>query len=146
MNNLEIASLAALLEGIDNPVSALANASAYLNDLLEDVNWVGFYTYDGEKLVLGPFQGHPACTPLTMDKGVCARAAREEQNVRVDNVHAFPGHIACDSASQSEIVLPLFKDGVLYGVLDIDAPVPSRFSADDEAFLDAACRVIEQAL
>ena len=100
---------------------------------LPDVNWVGFYRNVGGELVLGPFQGRPACIRMTFDQGVCGAAAKTRQVQRVEDVHAFPGHIACDSASNSEIVVPLIRDGELLGVLDIDSPMTGRFTEEDEA-------------
>jgi GAF domain-containing protein len=111
----------------------MANASALIFETLPDVNWVGFYRNVGDELVLGPFQGRPACVRMTFDQGVCGAAAKTRQIQRVEDVHAFPGHIACDSASNSEIVLPLIREGELIGVLDIDSPKKARFDAEDEA-------------
>jgi GAF domain-containing protein len=124
-----------MLEDDDDPISALANISAAINFYLDDINWVGFYILKGRKLVLGPFQGLPACTRIDEGKGVCGRAAAEGKPVVVANVHEFPGHIACDAASNSEAVIPLFKDGRVYGVLDVDSPSLNRFSERDAAVL-----------
>ena len=115
------------------PIANMANASALIFETLPDVNWVGFYRNIGGELVLGPFQGRPACIRMTFDQGVCGAAAKTRQVQRVEDVHAFPGHIACDSASNSEIVVPLIRDGELIGVLDIDSPKPARFTEEDEA-------------
>jgi L-methionine (R)-S-oxide reductase len=118
------------LISIDEPVvTALANAAAFIWASLDDINWAGFYLFDGEKLVLGPFMGKPACTAIGMGKGVCGTAAEKRETIVVDDVHQFPGHIACDGASESEIVVPLIVNGNLFGVLDIDAPVKQRFDA-----------------
>lgn len=110
----------------------LANASALLWLLMEDINWAGFYLYKNGELVLGPFQGKPACTRIALDKGVCGSAATARKTLRVENVHDFPGHIACDSDSLSEIVIPIIQEGKLKGVLDIDSPILSRFDGEDE--------------
>lgn len=129
------AKLNALMEGVPYQIANLANASALLWQELPDINWVGFYQLLGDRLVLGPFQGKPACIQIPLGKGVCGKAAEEERVLRVENVHEFPGHIACDSASNSEIVLPLYRLGKIWGVLDIDSPLFSRFSQEDEAQL-----------
>ena len=129
--------LSDLLNETDEIVTTLANASAFLNGILQSVNWVGFYLLRGDSLYLGPFQGKPACTRIAVGKGVCGTAVAEAKTQRVDDVHAFPGHIACDSASRSEIVIPLVKNGELIGVLDIDSPSPARFDADDQEGLEA---------
>ena len=129
------ARLNALMEGVPYQIANLANASALLWQELPDINWVGFYQLLGDRLVLGPFQGKPACIQIPLGKGVCGKAAAEERVLRVENVHEFPGHIACDSASNSEIVLPLYRLGKIWGVLDIDSPLFSRFSQEDEAQL-----------
>lgn len=113
-------------------LALMANISAIIMALVSDLNWAGFYLVQGDQLVLGPFQGLPACTRLDYDKGVCAQAWRDKEPVLVEDVHAFPGHIACDSASKSELVLPLIKDGEVYGVLDLDSPKPARFTKDDQ--------------
>ena len=127
-------------------VPALANASALLWDALEDINWAGFYLVRGGRLVLGPFQGKTACIHIPFEKGVCGAAAREDRTQRVPDVHAFPGHIACDSASRSEIVVPLRSGGWVIGVLDIDSPIPNRFSPEDQAGLEAFARALEGTL
>lgn len=139
---LVIKQLRALLEGERNRVANLSNASALLNQFLERINWVGFYLAEGEELVLGPFQGLPACVRIPFGKGVCGTAASEKRIQRIADVHAFPGHIACDAASQSEIVLPLLKDGHLIGVLDIDSPEKDRFDEIDEQMLAAFAAVL----
>jgi len=126
-------ALEGLVAGERDAIANMANASALIWETLPDINWVGFYrNVDGE-LVLGPFQGRPACIRMTFDQGVCGAAAKSRQVQRVDDVDAFPGHIACDSASASEIVIPLIRDGNLIGVLDIDSPKKARFTAEDEA-------------
>lgn len=129
--------LRALLEGEPNTIANLSNASALLNQFLERVNWVGFYLVEDTELVLGPFQGLPACVRIPFGKGVCGTAALTKKTVRVEDVHQFPGHIACDAASQSEIVIPLLKaDGTLIGVLDIDSPEKNRFDELDQTYLE----------
>lgn len=124
------------------PVSALANAAALLWEALADINWAGFYLLKGDVLHLGPFQGKTACTLIPMGRGVCGTAAASRQIQLVKNVHEFPGHIACDSASNSEIVLPLIKDDVLLGVMDIDSPSLSRFDEVDAEGLTALCAIL----
>lgn len=146
--SLLIKQLAALLEGEEHPLPAMANASALLWHAMPDINWVGFYLNTGrQELLLGPFQGKTACIRIPFSRGVCGAAAREMQTQLVRDVHLFPGHIACDSASNSEIVLPLVKDGVLLGVLDIDSPTVGRFDEADRdgltgiaALLAEGCR------
>ncbi|SFE67676.1 GAF domain-containing protein [Alteribacillus iranensis] len=137
-NEAVLTQLTALLKGENNQVANLANASALLHQYLTDVNWTGFYLYnDGEQeLTLGPFQGLPACVRIPLKKGVCGTAADERKTIRVNDVHQFPGHIACDAASRSEIVIPLIKGTHLLGVLDIDSPSYHRFTEEDEKFLE----------
>jgi GAF domain-containing protein len=134
--------LDALLAGESNRIANLANASALLNQFLEDVNWVGFYLLENEELILGPFQGLPACTRIPLGRGVCGTAAIRMETVRVEDVHQFPGHIACDAASRSEIVVPMIHSGQLVGVLDIDSPTPGRFDAVDQACLERFVEVL----
>ncbi|RIX45830.1 GAF domain-containing protein [Paenibacillus nanensis] len=131
-----IRQLDALLEGETDIIANLSNASSLLRQFLDDVNWVGFYMYKGEQLVLGPFQGLPACVRIPLSKGVCGKAASDRATVRVPNVHEFPGHIACDAASQSEIVIPIVKNEELIGVLDIDSPILDRFDETDQRYLE----------
>lgn len=126
-------ALEALIAGEPDQIANMANASALIFETLPDVNWVGFYRNVNEELVLGPFQGRPACIRMTFDQGVCGAAAKTREVQRVQDVNAFPGHIACDSASRSEIVVPLIRDGKLLGVLDIDSPKTARFTEEDEA-------------
>lgn len=125
--------LVGLLDSEEDWLANLSNASALIWLLIKDINWAGFYLYKNDKLILGPFQGKPACTKIELDKGVCGAAATSLQTQLVKNVHDFPGHIACDGASQSEVVVPIVKDGKLIGVLDIDAPILNRFDEDDKA-------------
>ena len=130
--------LKALLEGEPNQIANLSNASSLLGQFMDRINWVGFYLYEEEtkQLVLGPFQGLPACVRIPLGRGVCGTAASEQKTVMIDDVHQFPGHIACDAASQSEIVIPLVKEGKLIGVLDIDSPEKARFDKDDQKYLE----------
>ena len=137
------AQLAALIEGERDLVANLANASALLADALERVNWAGFYLMKDGGLLLGPFQGKPACIRIPVGRGVCGTAAARRETQLVPDVHAFPGHIACDSASNSEIVVPLFHGGAVVGVLDIDSPDKGRFDKVDRAGLEAFARVLE---
>ncbi len=132
-----------LAEGSKWDITLYANISALLFEGLTDINWAGFYLIRNGELQLGPFQGKPACTRIPIGKGVCGTAVKEKCIQRVADVHAFPGHIACDSASASEIVLPVCHDGEIIGVLDIDSPVTGRFSSDDEEGLKQIVRVIE---
>jgi len=125
-------ALESLVSGEPDAVANMANASALIFETLPDVNWVGFYRNVGGELVVGPFQGRPACIRIPFGSGVCGAAAATQQVQRIEDVHAFPGHIACDSASNSEIVVPLIRDGELLGVLDIDSPKTRRFTQEDE--------------
>ena len=140
------AQLASLVADVPHPLSNLSNAAALLWDSLGGINWAGFYLMEGEKLVLGPFMGKPACIEIPLYKGVCGAAARTDMTQLVPDVHAFPGHIACDSASRSEIVVPLRKDGKVFGVLDIDSPLLHRFTEADRKGLEAFARILEGAL
>ncbi len=141
-----LAQLDGLLEGETNWVANLANASALLFDMLEGINWVGFYLRERDELVLGPFQGKPACIRIAFGKGVCGTAAQTREIQRVANVHDFPGHIACDSASLSEIVVPLLRDGRVIGVLDIDSPIENRFDEMDQVFLAKVAQRVTEAI
>ena len=127
----------ALMHGETDRIANAANLSALLFNALPDLNWAGFYFFDGRELVVGPFQGLPACVRIPLDKGVCGAAASTGETQRVEDVDAFPGHIACDSASRSEVVVPLYRGDALVGVLDIDSPRVGRFDADDQAGLEA---------
>jgi GAF domain-containing protein len=133
-----------LSDGIDYDITVLSNASALLFAQLDRLNWAGFYLFREGDLKLGPFQGKPACTVIRLGKGVCGTAAAEDRTVLVPDVHQFPGHIACDSASNSELVIPLHSDGKPVAVLDLDSPVPGRFSEEDEAGLKKAAEIIEK--
>ena len=140
--------LAAQLESVTGDVpymiSNLANASALLFDALEDINWAGFYIMKEDYLVLGPFQGKPACVKIEVGRGVCGTAVAEDQVQLVKNVHEFPGHIACDSASNSEIVLPIHRNGKIFGVLDIDSPTIGRFDEEDREGLLKFVSILER--
>jgi GAF domain-containing protein len=138
--------LTSLIAGIPDKIANLANAAALLFESLEGINWAGFYLLEGETLILGPFQGKPACIEIPMGCGVCGSAVAEKRTLLVPNVHEFPGHIACDSASNSEIVIPLMKDREVVGVLDIDSPNYSRFDERDRVGLEEFARIIEKAL
>lgn len=143
---LLLKQLKALLDGETDETALLANASALLNQFLDQVNWVGFYVWKNDELVLGPFQGLPACTRIAYGKGVCGTAVKERKTQRVADVHQFPGHIACDAASQSEIVIPIVVNGDVYGVLDIDSPITDRFDEIDEKYLEEFVTIIEEFL
>ncbi|HEY4391052.1 MAG TPA: GAF domain-containing protein [Paenibacillus sp.] len=145
-HNQVISQLKSLIYDEPSRIANLANATALLNFYLSDINWVGFYMFDGKELVLGPFQGLPACIRIPLGRGVCGTSAMERRSVRVDDVHAFPGHIACDAASNSEIVLPVIKGEELIGVLDIDSPLKSRFDELDQAFLEQFVQVLTEQL
>ena len=134
--NTVIKQLDALLTGESNVVANLANASALLNVFLQDINWVGFYVTEGNQLVLGPFQGLPACVRIPFGRGVCGVAAETKTTQLIADVHKFPGHIACDAASNSEIVVPLIKNNEVIGVLDIDSPNKGRFDEIDQTYLE----------
>jgi len=137
--------LASLMDGETHPLPNLANASALLWQAMEKINWVGFYLNTGnQELLLGPFQGKTACIRIPFSRGVCGAAAREMRTQLVYDVHQFPGHIACDSASNSEIVVPLMKNGQLLGVLDIDSPITGRFDREDQAGLEAVAALLSQ--
>ncbi|MCR4509959.1 GAF domain-containing protein [Pseudomonas sp. 32.2.56] len=138
---LLVAQLQALLAGERDFIANAAQFSAFLFQELSDLNWAGFYLARGEELVLGPFQGKVACVRIPFGRGVCGAAAVTGQTQRVDDVHAFAGHIACDSASNSELVVPLFKDGRLFGVLDLDSPRLGRFSAEDQVGIEQLVQV-----
>jgi GAF domain-containing protein len=130
-----------LLDGERDAIANSANVAALIWQIVPEINWAGFYFVKGGELVLGPFQGKPACVRIALGKGVCGTAAAERKTVLVKDVHAFPGHIACDSASNAEIVVPLIKNGVLHGVLDIDSPLTARFDDDDRRGFEALVAV-----
>lgn len=137
-----VAELRALLGDERDFIANLANTAALLSARLPDLNWAGFYLLRGGELVLGPFQGKPACVRIEMGRGVCGTAAARRETIVVPDVHQFPGHIACDAASQSEIVVPLLRDGELLGVLDLDSPKLNRFTADDAWLLESVAAVV----
>jgi GAF domain-containing protein len=136
----------ALLHGERDRIANAANLSALVFHALPSLNWVGFYFWDGRELVVGPFQGRPACVRIALGKGVCGTAAQERQTQRVADVEAFPGHIPCDSASRSELVVPLVSGGQLVGVFDLDSPEPDRFDSDDQRGLEAIAAVFVASL
>jgi len=136
--------LEAMVEGIPHTIANLANASALLYDTLENLNWAGFYLMEQGELVLGPFQGKVACVEIAVGKGVCGTAVAQNETQLVSDVHQFPGHIACDCASNSEIVIPIRKNGMVIGVLDIDSPLFARFSEADRNGLEHFVHVLEE--
>ena len=138
--------LSTLVEGIPYETANLANASALLWQELADINWAGFYKMEEGALVLGPFQGKPACIRIPVGRGVCGTAVAEDTTQLVANVHDFPGHIACDSASNSEIVVPIHVHGEIWGVLDIDSPFLGRFTPEDRVGLEGFVRILERCL
>ena len=133
-----------VLEDDKDEIASLANISAVINGYMDRINWVGFYLMKDGELVLGPFQGLPACIRIQVGKGVCGTAVAQRATQIVPDVHQFPGHIACDSASQSEIVIPIYKNGEVYGVLDVDSPVHERFGEMEHRYLQEICTLIEQ--
>ncbi|MCQ9329378.1 GAF domain-containing protein [Pelistega suis] len=141
MYRLLTEQLKGLLEGERNLIANAANMSALVYQQVPDLNWCGFYLFDGTELVLGPFQGKVACVRIALNRGVCGAAASSRETQLVKDVHSFPGHIACDAASQSEIVVPLVKNGQLIGVWDVDSPKLARFDEEDKAGMQALCEV-----
>ncbi|MBB3608697.1 GAF domain-containing protein [Rhizobium sp. BK602] len=138
--------LQALLDGETDPIANAANTSALIFQMLPDLNWAGFYFLQSDdELVLGPFQGKPACVRIAVGRGVCGTAIEKEQSILVEDVHAFPGHIACDAASRSELVVPLFRDGYVFGVIDLDSPLPGRFDGDDQTGIEALSAIYTSA-
>lgn len=136
----------ALLHGERDRIANAANLSALVYHALPSLNWVGFYFFDGQELVVGPFQGQPACVRIALDKGVCGAAATSRATQRVEDVLAFPGHIACDAASRSELVVPLLRGDELIGVFDLDSPAPGRFTPEDQAGLEAIAAIFLESL
>ena len=146
MNELMNQQLSFLIEDTDYEISILSNAAALLNESMNDVSWVGFYLYQNNELFLGPFQGKVACTRIPLGKGVCGSSAADKKTYLVPNVHEFPGHIACDSASNSEIVIPILLDDQLYGVLDIDSASFDRFTKEDQHSLEEFVKILAKRL
>ena len=139
-------ALESLIRGVPHRIANLANASALLWQYMDGLNWAGFYLLEGETLVLGPFQGKPACIEIPIGKGVCGTAVARNETMLIPNVHDFPGHIACDCASNAEIVIPLRKNGTIIGVLDIDSPLLDRFSTQDRVGLEEFAGILEKNL
>lgn len=135
--------LSSLIDGVPHKIANLANAAALLYHTLEDLNWAGFYLLDQDLLVLGPFQGKPACIEIPLGRGVCGTAALEDRSLLVPDVHQFPGHIACDGASNSELVIPIHANGQVAAVLDLDSPKPGRFTQEDQTGLEAFVKILE---
>ena len=135
-----------LVSGVPHLIANLANVAALIFNSVDDISWAGFYILQGNKLVLGPFQGKLACIEIPLGRGVCGTAAFEDRVVAVDDVHSFPGHIACDPDSRSELVVPLHKDGKVFGVLDLDSTVKGRFTDEDSRTFSALAAVIEEIL
>jgi len=144
-DNLLLKQYASLMENVDKEISILSNTSAFLMEVMEDVSWAGFYLFD-ELLYLGPFQGKVACTHIPMNQGVCGTSAYRQETIIVDNVHEFAGHIACDGASNSEIVVPIVIDNKLYGVLDLDSTSFARFQKEDQQFLEELVKILIHSL
>ena len=135
--------LASLIDGVPYKIANLANAAALLYHTLEDLNWAGFYLLEQDRLILGPFQGKPACIEIPLGRGVCGTAAAQDRTQLVPDVHRFPGHIACDGASNSELVIPIHTNGRVAAVLDLDSPKPARFTEEDQSGLEAFARILE---
>ena len=141
---LLIEQVRSLIRGVSHETANLANISAAIWQTMDRINWAGFYKMEQGRLVLGPFQGKPACIEIPVGRGVCGTAVKEEKTMLVEDVHQFPGHIACDGASNSEIVVPIFCRGQVWGVLDIDSPELARFAGEDQRGLEALVRVLEE--
>lgn len=135
--------LGALIDGVPHKIANLANAAALLYHTLKDLNWAGFYLLEQDRLILGPFQGKPACIEIPLGRGVCGTAAAQDRTQLVPDVHRFPGHIACDGASNSELVIPIHANGRVAAVLDLDSPKPARFTEEDQSGLEAFARILE---
>lgn len=146
MNELIFEQYKNLIQCNDDEITILANSSAFIMQIFKDISWAGFYLYKNSELVLGPFQGKIACSNIPLNKGVCGLAATKKQTVIVKNVHEFPGHIACDSASNSEIVIPIFKNKELYGVLDLDSTSFSRFKEEDQFIFEKIVTILQDHL
>ena len=143
---LMVQTVKAFMTGEPNVIANLANTSAIINEYFTDINWAGFYLMEGGELVLGPFQGKPACIRIPVGRGVCGTTVAKKETIVVEDVHAFPGHIACDAASNSEIVIPIMKNGEVYGVLDIDSPNFKRFGELEKKYLEEVVNIIETSL
>ena len=144
--NMIITTLPSLLEDTEFSVSILSNTSALLNEYMDNLNWVGFYILKDDYLYLSAFQGKPACIKIKVGNGVCGTCIKDNKAILVPNVHEFKGHIACDSASNSEICIPIYKNNILYGLLDIDSPLLNRFDNNDKKNLEIICNIISDAL
>jgi len=143
---LMVQTVKAYIAGEPNIIANLSNTSAIINEYVKDINWAGFYLMENGELVLGPFQGKPACIRIPVGRGVCGTTAEKSETIVVENVHQFPGHIACDAASNSEIVIPIMKNGEVFGVLDIDSPEFSRFGELEKKYLEEVVATIETSL
>lgn len=143
---LMVQTVRAYLDGERNVIANLSNASSIINEYISDINWAGFYLMEDGELVLGPFQGKPACIRIQVGRGVCGTTVAKKETIVVEDVHAFPDHIACDSASNSEIVIPIFKNGAVFGVLDIDSPLFNRFCELEKQYLEEVVALIEASL
>lgn len=143
---LMIQTVKAFLDGESNVIANLANASAIINEYMKDINWVGFYLMEDGELVLGPFQGKPACIRIPVGRGVCGTTVQQKETVVVADVHQFPGHIACDAASNSEIVIPIMKNDEVFGVLDVDSPEFNRFGVLEKKYLEEVVDMIKASL
>jgi len=143
---LMVQAVKAFISGEPNTIANLANISAIINEYVTDINWAGFYLMEDGELVLGPFQGKPACIRIPVGKGVCGTTAANKETIVVEDVHEFPGHIACDAASNSEIVIPIMKNGEVFGVLDVDSPLFKRFGDLEKQYLEEVVRILEASL
>ena len=143
---LMVGTVKAFLDGETNVIANLSNTSAIINEYVKDINWAGFYLMEEGELVLGPFQGKPACIRIPLGRGVCGAAALKKETIIVEDVHQFPGHIACDAASNSEIVIPIMKNGEVFGVLDVDSPEFNRFTELERKYLEEVVAIIEASL
>lgn len=135
--------LGSLIDGVPHKIANLANVAALLYHTLKGLNWAGFYLLEQDRLILGPFQGKPACIEIPLGRGVCGTAAAQDRTQLVPDVHRFPGHIACDGASNSELVIPIHANGRVAAVLDLDSPKPARFTEEDQSGLEAFARILE---
>ena len=142
----KLAQYRALIESETDVIAVMANTSAFIMENISGLNWAGFYQTKGDELVLGPFQGRPACYRIGAGKGVCGHCAINRKSIMVPDVHAFPGHIACDAASKSELVVPIIHDGTLFGVIDLDAPKYDHFIDTDKRFIEAIAEIFSQKL